>query len=96
MLQKLLRILTDNQRFSHPKASSRTWPDIDNEVRIRSRLREEIIKLSNSERLRELLPFFNFRKLEKDTHQWINKGQPGGGLFLTSLLTIDNMMNEIS
>ncbi len=94
--QKLLRILTDNQRFSHPKASSRTWPDIDNEVRIRSRLREEIIKLSNSERLRELLPFFNFRKLEKDTHQWINKGQPGGGLFLTSLLTIDNMMNEIS
>jgi len=93
---KLLRTITGNQKFSHPKANSRTWPDIDNEVRIRSRLRKDIIKLHNSEYLRDLLPFFDFNKLERDTHQWINKGRPGGGLFLTSLLTIDNMMNEIS
>ena len=93
---KLLRTITGNQKFSHPKANSRTWPDIDNEVRIRSRLRKDIIKLHNSEHLRDLLPFFDFNKLERDTHQWINKGRPGGGLFLTSLLTIDNMMKEIS
>jgi hypothetical protein len=91
---KLLRTVTNNQKFSHPKASSRTWPDIDNEVRIRPRLREDIIKLQNSEHLRYLLPFFDFNKLEKDIDQWINKGRPGGGLFLTSLLTIDNMMKE--
>ncbi len=93
---KLLRTITGNQKFSHPKANSRTWPDIDNEVRIRSRLRKDIIKLHNSEHLRDLLPFFDFNKLERDTHQWINKCRPGGGLFLTSLLTIDNMMKEIS
>ena len=94
-LYKLLRTITGNQKFSHPGANSRTWPDIDNEVRIRPRLRSEIIKLHNSEQLRDLLPFFDFKKLEIDTHQWLNEGRSGGGLFLTSLLTINNMLDEI-
>jgi len=57
-------------------------------------LREAVVNLPNSEQLRSAMPFFNFKKLEKDIDFWINKNQPGGGLFLTSILTIDNLVKR--
>jgi hypothetical protein len=91
---KLLRIITRNSKYRHPCAKDRTWPDIDHEVRLRPKLREAIINLPHSEKLRDTMPFFDFKKLERDIDFWMNKNQPGGGLFLTSILTIDNLVKR--
>jgi len=91
---KLLRVVTHNNKYRHPQAKDRTWPDMDYEVRLRPKLREAVVNLPNSEQLRSAMPFFNFKKLEKDIDFWINKNQPGGGLFLTSILTIDNLVKR--
>jgi hypothetical protein len=91
---KFLRGVTNNSKFRHPQAADRTWPDMDFEVRLRPRLRKSIMNLPNSEALRDAMPFFDFEKLENDIKFWVEKGKPGGGLFLTSLLTIDNLANR--
>ena len=91
-----LKLRTKNEKYSHPSARDRTWPDVDSEVRIRKNLYERVTKLHKSEYLRETLPFFDFDRLKKDTEYWVNKGNSGGGLFLTSILTIDNMLRDIN
>ena len=91
---KVLRGVTRNKKYRHPQAKDRTWPDMDHEVRLRPKLKEAIINLPNSERLRDAMPFFDFKKLERDIDLWVHKNQPGGGLFLTSILTIDNLVKR--
>jgi len=95
-INKILKAVTKNEKYSHPSARDRTWPDVDSEVRIRKNLYERVTKLHKSEYLRETLPFFDFDRLKKDTEYWVNKGNSGGGLFLTSILTIDNMLRDIN
>jgi len=90
----VLRGVTRNKKYRHPQAKDRTWPDMDHEVRLRPKLKEAIINLPNSERLRDAMPFFDFKKLERDIDLWVHKNQPGGGLFLTSILTIDNLVKR--
>jgi hypothetical protein len=91
---KLFRMVTGNSKYRHPQAKDRTWPDLDCEVRIRPRLRKSIMNLPKSEPLRSAMPFFDFDKLEKDIDLWINHDKPGGGLFLTSILTLDNLVRK--
>ena len=91
---KALRVVSGNKNYRHPGAKDRTWPDLDFETRIRPNLRNRVINLPYSEPLRNAMPFFDFNKLERDIDLWINHNKPGGGLFLTSLLTIDNLVKR--
>jgi hypothetical protein len=94
-IYKAMRGITNNKRYSHPSAEDRTWADDDIEVRIRPRLNKHVANLSNSEYLHEYMPFFDFDLLKRKTKYWVEGNNPGGGLFLTSLLTIENLLKEI-
>ena len=90
-----MRVITNDQSYSHPSAKDRTWADDDIEVRIRPRLNTAVSKLSRSEYLREYLPFLDFNALDKNMIHWLDNKHPGGGLFITSLLTIENLLKKI-
>ena len=94
-LYKAMRVITNDQSYSHPSAKDRTWADDDIEVRIRPRLNTAVSKLSRSEYLREYLPFLDFNALDKNMIHWLDNKHPGGGLFITSLLTIENLLKKI-
>jgi asparagine synthetase B (glutamine-hydrolysing) len=93
-VKKIMRTITGNKKYSGPLAKDRTWPDDDEQVRVRKRLNKRVMNLHNSEYLRDAMPYFNFEKLKNDSDDWLNN-KPGGGHFLICLFSIEEFLRSL-
>ncbi len=92
---KFMRYFSNKKKYQLLSALDRTWPNHDKEVIIRTKLNNELKKLTNSEQLIETLDFFDKDKLIKYINSCLEEKEIGGGQFLMSLLTIEKFLNEI-
>ena len=92
---KLMRLITNNNKFRHPESKDRTWPDHDNEIIVRKKLKNEIKKLMNSEVLFDNLTFLNRKTIRSFIDDSLSKRNFGAGQFLMALLTVESFLKEI-
>lgn len=92
-LRFLKRKITGNQKYRHPQAEDRTWPDRDKLLRSQPILLQAAKDLCSSDALATALPFFDIDALSADIRYWLEQPKGGADLIFT-LITIDRFLSH--
>ena len=93
--RKLLRSVTGINSLKTPHAIDRTWPDQSEYIHNNKNMGALVEKSLKSEKLRDNLNYFDWKKIDKEYLVFKQKKNHKMGKFLFALLTIERFLEKI-